>query len=91
MLDLQHTKEGSKVIFDFIEWDEHNLDHATRRLTASEIEQVIWNADTLREHRTYPDRVLFSSTTDGGKKAVVVAQIVRDGDGVRPITAWEEQ
>lgn len=28
---------------------------------------------------------------DGGKKAVVVAQIVRDGDGVRPITAWEEE
>jgi len=24
------------VIFDFIEWDEHNLDHATRRLTATE-------------------------------------------------------
>ena len=62
------------MIFDFIEWDEHNLDHATRRLTATEIEQVIWNADTVREHRKHPDRVLFSSSTDGGKKAVVVAQ-----------------
>lgn len=39
------------MIFDFIEWDEHNLDHATRRLTAIEIEQVIWNADQLRKHR----------------------------------------
>lgn len=52
---------------------------------------MIWNADTMRPHRDYPDRVLFSSTTDGGKKAVVIAQIVRDGDGVRPITAWEEE
>jgi hypothetical protein len=33
----------------------------------------------------------FSSATDGGKKAVVIAQIVRDGDGVRPITAWDEE
>jgi hypothetical protein len=55
------------------------------------IEQVIWNAHTMRPHREYPDRVLFSSATDGGKKAVVIAQIVRDGDGVRPITAWEEE
>lgn len=60
------------MIFDFIEWDEHNLDHATRRLTATEIEQVIWNADTVREHRKHPDRVLFSSRTDGGKKAVAL-------------------
>jgi hypothetical protein len=32
------------VIFEQIEWDEHNLEHAIRRLTASEIEQAIWNA-----------------------------------------------
>lgn len=60
------------MIFDFIEWDEHNRDHATRRLTATEIEQVIWNADTVREHRKRPDRVLFSSRTDGDKKAVAL-------------------
>ncbi|MDP9397235.1 MAG: hypothetical protein M3P96_05150 [Actinomycetota bacterium] len=28
------------VMFDSIEWDENNLDHACRRLTAAEIEQV---------------------------------------------------
>ena len=33
------------MIFDRIEWDAHNLDHATERLTAAEIEQAIWNAD----------------------------------------------
>jgi hypothetical protein len=52
---MQHISEVERVIFDFIEWDEHNLDHATRRLTA----------DT------------------------VIAQIVRDGQGVRHVTAWE--
>lgn len=78
------------MIFDFIEWDEHNLDHATRRLTAAEIEQVIWNAETMRPHREYPDRVLFVSTTDGGKKAAVIAQIVGSSEGIRPITAWEQ-
>jgi len=32
------------VIFDGIEWDENNLDHARRRVTAAEIEEVITNA-----------------------------------------------
>jgi hypothetical protein len=75
------------VIFDRIEWDEANLEHATRRLTAAEIEQVIANADSAIPHRTVTDRVLFRSVTDGGKRAVVIAQLVRDG--VRPITGWE--
>ena len=47
------------MIFDHIEWDEHNLDHATRRLTAAEIEQAIWNADRMFPHREHPDRALF--------------------------------
>jgi hypothetical protein len=33
------------MIFDHIEWDEHNLEHATKRLTAAEIEQAVLNAD----------------------------------------------
>lgn len=78
------------MIFDFIKWDEHNLDHAPpahrHRDRASDL-----NADQVRKHRVHPGRVLFFSVTDGGKKAVVVAQVVRDGDGVRPITAWEEE
>lgn len=77
------------MIFDRIEWDDANLDHATMRATAAEIEQAIWNADRMFRHRQYPDRVLFRSATDGGRRLVVVAQIVRDG--VRPITAWEEE
>jgi len=75
------------MIFDHIEWDEHNLDHATRRLTATEIEQAIWNAARMRRHKDHPDRALIRSVTDGGKSVVVIVQIVRDG--VRPITGWE--
>ena len=77
------------MIFDRIEWDETNLDHATVRATSAEIEQAIWNAVQLTRHREHHDRVLFRSRTDGGRRLVVVAQIVRDG--VRPITAWEEE
>lgn len=74
------------MIFDRIEWDEANLDHATKRLTAAEIEQVIWNAEYAEPHRAVADRLVFRSVTDGGKRAVVIAQTVRDG--VRPITGW---
>src|SRR3954451_13604254 len=56
--------------------------------TAAEIEQAIWNADRMARHRER-DRVLFRAKTDAGRRLVVVAQIVREG--VRPITAWEEE
>lgn len=75
------------MIFDRIEWDEHNLDHATRRLTAAEIEQAIWTADRMFRHREHPERALLRSVTDGGKAVVVIVEIVHDG--VRPITGWE--
>lgn len=76
------------MIFDFIEWDEHNLDHATRRLTVAEIEQALSNATRARPHREIPDRLMVRSITDGGKRVVVIVQVV--GLGVRPITGWEE-
>lgn len=77
------------MIFDWIEWDEHNLSHATRRLTAMEIEQAIWNAAEFYRHREFDDRVLFRSVTDGGRRVVIVASL-RD-HGVRPITGWEQR
>jgi hypothetical protein len=81
--------EGDRgVIFDGIEWDDANLEHATLRATSSEIEQAIWNAERMTRHRTEPDRVLIRSVTDGGRRLVIVAQLVRGW--VRPITAWEE-
>ena len=74
------------MIFDRIEWDEHNLDHATRRLTFAEIEQVVANAKRLQLSRRN-SRGRIEAVTDGGKRAVVIVEIV--ADGVRPITAWE--
>lgn len=32
------------MIFDRIEWDDDNLDHATRRASVEEIEQALTNA-----------------------------------------------
>lgn len=75
------------MIFDRIEWDEHNLDHATKRLTAAEIEQAILNAPRMRKYAKDLDRGRIESVTDGGKAVVVIVQILHDG--VRPITGWE--
>lgn len=80
-----------RVFFDGIEWDEHNLDHACRRVAAAEIEQVITNAATWRRHRRYTDRVLFTDRTDGAKLVTVVARYDAGRHLVRPITAWEEE
>lgn len=78
------------MYFDSIEWDEHNLAHACRRLTAAEIEQVIAHAAVWRRHRVHIDRVLFRSETNGGKTAIVIEQYDEIRQSVRPITAWEE-
>lgn len=78
------------MIFDGVEWDESNLDHACRRITADEIEQVIANATSYRRHRRYADRVLVSDRTDGGKRVTIVARYDAGRHFVRPITAWEE-
>ncbi len=75
------------MIFGWIEWDEHNLDHATRRLTAAEIEQAMLNAPRMRKHPRDPERGRIESVTDGGKSVVVIVQILHDG--LRPITGWE--
>ena len=79
------------MIFDSIEWDEHNLDHACRRFTQTEIEQVITNATSWRRHSSYADRAMFCDYTDGGKKALVVARYDITRRSVRLITAWEEK
>ena len=91
MLTADSTSDrGNRgVIFDGIEWDDANLEHATSRATSSEIEQAIWSAERMTRHRTEPDRVLIRSATDGGRRLVIVAQLVRGW--VRPITAWEEE
>jgi hypothetical protein len=86
----QELRSEALVIFDGVEWDESNLEHACRRVTAEEIEQVIANASTVRRHRRYADRILFTDRTDGGKLLTVVARYDAGHHLVRPITAWEE-
>ncbi len=58
------------LIFEQIEWDDANLEHATVRVSAAEIEQAIWNARRLFRHRSKCDRVVFRSRTDGGRPLV---------------------
>lgn len=72
------------------EWDESNLDHATRHgVSASEIEQAIENATHARQGRTGgSDRLMVEARTDGGRQVRVIIQ-VKPGAVVRPITAWE--
>jgi hypothetical protein len=54
------------VIFEWIEWDDENLEHATRRATVAEIEQAIFNASAASPSRYHEDRVMFRSATDRG-------------------------
>jgi len=79
------------MIFDYIEWDEANLDHATRRATDIDIEQAIWNASEFRRHRQHPGRVMFQAATNGGRMLTVVAAYDEARNVIRPITAWEEK
>lgn len=75
--------------YDRIEWDEDNLDHALRRASRAEIEHAIQNASTAGQHPRFADRIVLHGRTRGGRRLVVIAQRVRDG--IRPITAWEDQ
>lgn len=51
---------------------------------------MIANASTVRRHRRYADRNLFTDRTDGGRLVVVVARYDAGRHLVRPVTAWEE-
>jgi hypothetical protein len=78
------------VIFDYIEWDEANLDHATKRLTAAEIEQAIRNADgkDMNLSRDAPDRRLIRSTPMAASGWRSSSSLSATGRG--QITGWAE-
>lgn len=78
-----------QIQIEVIEWDDHNLDHATRRVTASDIEQAIQNMETCRRHRVHLDRLMIEGKTDGGRSVTIVARYDSVRRSVRPITAWE--
>jgi uncharacterized DUF497 family protein len=71
------------VRIEFIEWDEENVEHATRHgVSAAEIEQAIANASTARRNKR------IDSVTDGGRHVVVIATHDLARRSLRPITAW---
>lgn len=77
--------------FDAVEWDDANLDHATRHgVSAVEVEQVIQNATEFRRSKHHPDRRRIQARTDGGRRVVVIIQVLAGGRA-RPITAWEDE
>jgi uncharacterized DUF497 family protein len=63
------------VRIEVIEWDDNNLEHATRHgVTMGEIEQAIVNATTVRRNkRGRSGDVRIDSVTDGGRRIVVIA------------------
>ncbi len=75
------------MIFDHIEWDEHNLDHATRRIPAAQIEQALWNATSMRRSTRDANRALIRAVTDGGRHITIIVSLTPRG--IRPITAWD--
>lgn len=77
------------MYYDRVEWDEFNEDHALKRATQQEIEQVIENAATARPHNEFANRVVFIDHTNGGKRLLVIAAYYEIRDVIRPITAWE--
>jgi hypothetical protein len=79
------------VLFEWFEWDDENIMHATRHgISVVEIGEAIANADRFtRSDRDARDRVLFRSRTDAGRPVVVVAQLLPRG-GLRPFVAYED-
>ena len=72
-------------------WDEGNLNHATRRATVWEIEQVLFNGDTIVRANTARQTAdyLAYGETQGGRRLVVAFVYDSARSTVRPITAWE--
>lgn len=74
-----------------IVWDDQNLEHATQRATATEINQAIEDAPNYVKGRTdSSDRALIMGRTNGGRLLQIVVE-VRDAVTVRPVTAWDKE
>ena len=80
---------------EVIEWDDDNVEHATRHgVSVIEIEQAIANATTGRRNkRGRSDDVRIDSVTDGGRRIVIIGAYDRRGvcfGRSRP-GRWDEQ
>ncbi|MEV5747801.1 hypothetical protein AB0L00_08275 [Actinoallomurus sp. NPDC052308] len=60
------------LVIEAIEWDDGNLDHALRRATRDEVEQVFANGPVIRRNRHGRAGDYFAiGATDGGRKLAV--------------------
>lgn len=76
---------------EIIEWDDANLEHATRHgVSAEEIEQALTNPTGVRRNRRGGSGThLILGTTAGGRRVEVVITYRASTHSARPITAWE--
>ncbi len=76
-----------------IDWDDANLEHATRHgVSAYEIDQAINNAYRItRNKRGRSANHLLHGATYGGRLIMVAIVYDSTAKSVRPITAWEER
>ncbi|WP_258347429.1 DUF4258 domain-containing protein [Saccharopolyspora gregorii] len=74
-----------------IEWDDANLEHATRHgVSADEIDQAISNPTKVaRNKRARAASHLLLGRTRGGRPILVAIAYDEPSSTVRPITAWE--
>jgi hypothetical protein len=75
-----------------IEWDEHNLDHVGRRVSPSELVEVLMNDPVWR--RDAADQSgdwVAMGETDGGRRLVIVVALDEIRRVIRPITGWEQE
>lgn len=78
---------------DAIEWDDANLEHATRHgVSADEIEQVLLRRPSVhRNKRGRSGDFIAYGDTEGGRRVAVVFTYYPDRRMVRPIASWEQQ
>ena len=78
--------------FDFIEWDDVNIDHiADNGISMDEVEDVIRHPNSRQAKSRSSGRPFLHGQTSTGKSIVVIYERRKDGRDViiRPITAYE--
>lgn len=97
LLGLQHSEGGSderkRMRIEVIEWDDGNIEHATGHgVSVTEIEQAVAKATSGRRNkRGGSGDIRIDSTTDGGRRVVVIGAYDPTRGLFRPITAWEAE
>lgn len=92
-MTLKYPSWGDKPVFEWDEFNEREIwDHSVRDF---EVEECFENDYVVRPHKKarsepvkYGDRYMVTGSTNGGRKLVVIVQH-KEGNLVRPITAWD--